>query len=136
MTATSDYRHVIFGSGLGNNNLSFDGLKQEITDFNTSTDSEPLYLEFMPPRHIENCDFLHIMTDLDPWDVEFLISMFYKSTYTNKDLKVIFYIKDNDSSYAKYNTISEHLNMHLQNEDELPETVAPLAINNGKFVPF
>jgi hypothetical protein len=136
MTATSDYRHVIFGSGLGDLNLSFENLKQEITDFNTNLDPEPLYLEFMPPRHVENCDYLHILTSLDPWEVEFLTSMFYKSTYTNKDLKVLFYVADNEASIKSYNEIAEHLSMHLKNEDELDQIIQPLTIINGKFVSF
>jgi len=138
MTATSDYRHVIFGSGLGDLNQSFDDLKQEITDFNKAEEPEPLYLEFMPPRHIENCDYLHILADMNPWDVEFLTSMFYKSTYTNKDLRVIFYIKDNEESYEKYNEIAQHLSTHLSNEDGLLEegVIQPLSVINGSFKNF
>jgi hypothetical protein len=138
IAATSEYRHVIFGSGLGNMDQSFDEFKQEITNFNKAEDNIPLYIEFMPPRHIENCDYLHVMADINPWDVEFLISMIYKSTYTSKDLRVIFYIKDTELSRKKYEALSQHLNMHLGYEDDLlnNELYQPLILHNGTFESF
>lgn len=119
-------RHVIFG----NKELevmSLDDYKNSITDFNLK-DKGVLYINKNLTRHVTNCDYLHVICPMYKWDFEFLITMLYRSTYTAKDLKVVFYVRNKD--VERYNELVSHLNEHLAFEDSNLEQVTALKLDN------
>lgn len=117
-----EYRHVIFDIHAS----PIINLKEEISKFNEK--SEGVFrTNIVPIRNINNCDFLHMITIPDPWDFEYLVSLMFRSIYTSKDLRVIFYIDENNQE--AYSALAQHLTEHLQAEDS--SDYEPLVIRNG-----
>lgn len=118
-------RHVIFGNKKLES-MSLDDYKNSITAFNLK-DKGILYINKNLTRHVTNCDYLHVISPMYKWDFEFLTTMLYRSTYTSKDLKVIFYVTNAD--IKRYNELVSHLNEHLAFEDANLEHLMALTID-------
>lgn len=127
LTLLPEYRHVIFG--INNKVMTLQEYKDNITVFNDN-DAGFFSTVFIPPRNLNNCDYLHIVKMLDPWDFEYLTTMLFRSTYTSKSLRVLFYVTEQETD--KYNKIAEHLNEHLSYEDQTIN-LEPLIISNGNI---
>jgi len=121
-----EYRHVIFG-GRSLESMTIDAYKASITTFNDKGKGS-IYVTKMLPRNVNNCDYLHVITPMTKWDFEYLTTMLYRSTYTSKDLKVVFYVREQDKE--QYNVLADHLNEHLSFEDA-NVLVVPLALHMG-----
>lgn len=124
-----EYRHIIFGSS--GDKKSITEFKESITKFNDEGNGF-FYINAVPPRNINNCDYLHMTTTLYPWEFEYLTAMLFRSNYTTKDLKVVFYITP--SHIEQYNTLAAHLLEHLQYEDDLVEIVQYIHLQDGFIV--